>query len=92
MCKNDQSWKSTKLKLNIGDSVEIQVTDLKPFGLLVVIDGCVAGVIERIGMVKAGYSLAHFEVGATARAIVIGFRDWSNQVELRLPERNLEIG
>ena len=81
----DQDWKSTKSKLRIGDFLEVRILYCMPFGLLVVVDGNAAGVIERIGMEKDGYLLDQFEVGATIRACVIGFRDYCHPVELRLP-------
>ncbi len=87
----DSNWESSKATVSIGDLVRVQVTERKPFGLLVAFDGH-AGVIERIGLTKDGYSLDEFEVGSTTDATVIGFRDWSKQIELRLPTRVVTNG
>ena len=85
---NSTTWDTTKARFNSGDTVVAQIVEKKPFGLLVMIDHDVPGVIERIGLFDNGYeSLDEFTVGSTVEANIIGFRDWSEQVELQLPER-----
>ena len=85
----EQDWELVKLNVTIGDPIAVQIAYIKPFGLLVACDSFSFGVIERIGMAKVGYSPEDFEVGNTVDAIVLGFREWSHQVELRLPPKNL---
>lgn len=82
----ERDWETTKSILHIGDRVLVRITQRKPFGLLVVSEKFSWGVIERIGMEKSGYSLEDFDVGKVVNAVVVGFRDWSSQVELQLPQ------
>ncbi len=86
---DSSAWNVVKTQFDKGDSVTVRVVHQKPFGLLVMIDEGIAGVIERIGLFNNGYeTLDEFPVGCWSKASVIGFRDWSKQVELQVPARN----
>lgn len=88
---DNSEWNAIKTQFDVGDLVTVQVVEQKPFGLLVMIDQDIAGIIERIGLFNNGYeSLDEFPTGCSIEANVIGFRDWSKQIELQVPTRILE--
>jgi hypothetical protein len=90
---NDSNEVNPQLGFAAGDEVIVRITERKPFGLLVKVgDPELNGVIERIGLVKAGYLFDQFNVGQSIHAVVVGLRDWSNQLELRLPPLESENG
>jgi ribosomal protein S1 len=80
-------WDQAKATIAIGDKVSCTVTGHYPFGVLVSLE-CLPlwGVIERIGMGKAGFRTPeeYPPVGSVIEAAVLGFRDYSRQIELVL--------
>lgn len=92
MLNSDDDWKKACTSLRRGDVVSCTVTGHHQFGMLVVLDDIpVWGVIERIGMGKAGYNTPddYAPVGSRLNATVVGFRDLSRQIELALPPKKL---
>jgi hypothetical protein len=90
---NDSNQVNHEQGFAAGDEVTVRIAERQPFGLLVKVGELeLNGVIERIGLVKAGYVFDRFEVGQSIQAVVVGLRDWSNQIELRLPSREGENG
>ena len=88
----DRSLDEIKIMLPIGSLVIAKVYEQKPFGILVELEPEVQGIVERIGMSKQGYSFEDFPVGSTLQAEVLGVRDWSMQVELRVIASALQDG
>lgn len=65
----------------------------RPFGMLVKIKGStLIGIIERIGMGHDGYRTPedYPPIQSEISALVIGFRDYCREVELRLPRKKAE--
>jgi len=84
-------WENAKCSLAIGETVACVVTHHCPFGILVILEQIpdVWGVIERIGMENDGYRTPeeYPPVGSELAATVVGFRDYSLQVELTMLKR-----
>ena len=87
-------WERIKARSPIGHEVSAVVTAHRPFGVLVDVDGA-WGVIERIVMGWDDHEVsaqdsddippAYPPVGEEIVANVVGFREHSRQIELRLP-------
>lgn len=85
-------WNRVKSELAIGDSVLCLVDQHRPFGLIVMIESFpIWGVVERIRMEADGYRTPteYPPAGASVNAVVLGFRDYSQQVELAMPPKHL---
>lgn len=83
------SWDQVKALFAVGDTISCIVTDHCPFGVLVSLEQVpAAGVIERIRMHRDGFQTPddYPPVGSVIKAIVLGFRDYSQQVELAMPK------
>jgi ribosomal protein S1 len=89
---NSHDWVKVKKTMPIGTMVDAVITSHKPFGLLVSIDDSACGVIERLRMERDGYQTPkdYPAVGERVRCEVLGFRDWSKQVEVSMPSKVLE--
>lgn len=80
-------WEQVQKQFKVGDSIACVVTSHQPFGLLVEIEEPpIWGVIERIGMSKQGYVTPeeYPPVGSKICGILLGFREKSRQLELKL--------
>jgi hypothetical protein len=80
-------WDQTKALLAIGDTVSCIVKEHHPFGLLVSLEQApLDGVIERIGMAADGFQTPdeYPPIGSVINATVLGFRDYSRQIELAM--------
>lgn len=90
MTTNAEGWKSTKERLSAGDIVTCTVTHHEPFGMFVAIENESAlGLIERVRMIQDGYNAPtdYPPIGSQLKASVLGFRDYSRQVELAMPRK-----
>lgn len=72
--------------IETGDDVDCLVVKHAPFGVFVTVGEKLEGIIERIQMERDGYETPreYPPVGATISGRVIGFREWSHQVEICL--------
>lgn len=72
----------------VGTEVDAIVTAEQPFGLLLDIGGC-PGILERIQMERAGYRTPNEypPVGSHITCTVLGFREWSQQIEVGLTRK-----
>ena len=80
-------WEQAKAMLAVGQSVQCRVVQHQPFGILVSVnDRSLSGVIERVRMERDGFRTPddYPPVGSTVDAAILGFRDWSQQIELAL--------
>ena len=77
--------------IKIGDIVTCEVVKHAPFGVFVCVSEKLDGIIERIQMERDGYKTPNEfpPVGSTVRGEVIGFREWSHQVEVALPPKSV---
>ncbi|MFO0898753.1 MAG: hypothetical protein U0836_15120 [Pirellulales bacterium] len=87
---NAMTWEEAKASVKIGDRVPCVITHHYPFGVLVSVGGMPFwGVIERIGMERDGYHTPdeYPAIGSVINAIILGFRDIEQQVELVMPSK-----
>lgn len=90
MTSSIDQWEGAKAQLVIGMTVSCVVVRHELFGFFVVIENTTAiGLIERVRMNQDGYSTPtdYPPIGARITATVLGFRDYSRQVELALPRK-----
>ncbi len=89
------------MPLVVGKNVDCEVTEHRPFGVMVWIPELrMTGIIERIRMEQDGFTAPddYPRVGSRISAKILGVRDWSKQVELALDLRRnskselLEVG
>ena len=88
---NKRDWNVIKDALPIGSSVDVVVTQRMPFGLIVAVEDSAPGVLERIQMERLGYKTPddYPTIGDTIKCKVLGFRDWSEQIEVGLRPKHL---
>lgn len=90
MTNSIEEWDRTKAHLAIGEMVNCVVVRHEPFGLFVAIENESAiGLIERVRMSQDGYNTPtdYPQVGSHISASVLGFRNYSLQVELAMPRK-----
>ena len=90
MTSNISDWEITKARTEIGSAVDCVVVRHEPFGVFVSIENTNAtGLIERVRMNQDGYNTPNDypQIGSHIRATVLGFRDWSKQIELALTRK-----
>jgi ribosomal protein S1 len=83
-------WDQVQNLFAIGDVVSCIVKAHHPFGVLVSLEHIpLGGVIERIRMDTDGFQTPdeYPPIGSVINAIVVGFRDYSRQVELAMPKK-----
>jgi predicted RNA-binding protein with RPS1 domain len=93
MKNNTEEWERTKAHLAIGAMVNCVVVRQEPFGLFATIENESAiGLIERVRMIQDGYNtpIDYPAVGSHITATVLGFRDYSHQVELAMPKKSTD--
>jgi len=80
--------------IKLGDLVNCRVIRHMPFGFFVTIDESQEGIVERIQMERQGYKTPeeYPSVGSVIDGIVLGFRDWSHQIEVGLPTKRERQG
>lgn len=83
MALREESWAPG---VGIGDVVECRVEKHAIFGVFVSVDEKIDGIVERIQMEQVGYDTPrdYPPVGSVIKGRVLGFRDWSHQVEIGL--------
>jgi ribosomal protein S1 len=86
---NTSEWDALKASMPIGTKVRAKVVEQKVFGLFVETDSPAVGIIERIHMAKLGYAVPenYPAIGQIINCEVLGFRDWSQQVELKIAKK-----
>jgi hypothetical protein len=95
MTKCNVEWDRTKAHLAIGAVVNCVVVRHELFGLFATIENEPAiGLIERIRMNQDGYNtpIDYPSVGSHITATVLGFRDYSQQVELAMSRKGTVYG
>jgi predicted RNA-binding protein with RPS1 domain len=93
MTNSIEEWDRTKGHLAIGAMVNCVVVRHEPFGMFATIENESAiGLIERVRMIQDGYNtpIDYPPVGSHIMATVLGFRDYSQQVELAMPRKCTE--
>ena len=92
MTNSIKEWESTKSDYLIGEKVDCVVIRHEPFGLFVTIGNTTAiGLIERVRMIQDGYNppADYPPIGSQITATVLGFRDYSQQIELAMPQKGI---
>ncbi len=86
MADDQVAWRAG---IKAGELVNCRVIRHVPFGFFVALDESREGIVERIQMERDGYKTPdeYPSVGSAIEGIVLGFRDWSQQVEVGLPTK-----
>ncbi len=90
MVNRIEEWETAKSNIGIGATLNCVVVRHEPFGLFVSVENTTAvGLIERVRLVQDGYSTpTDFpQIGSHIKATVLGFRDYSQQIELAIPRK-----
>lgn len=93
MATEATTWEEAKALNAIGDTVACVIKEHRPFGILVSLGQLpFGGVIERIRMDADGYHTPdeYPAIGSVINATVLGYRDYSQQVELAMPRKGTE--
>ena len=86
-------WNNAKAEIKVGTTVDCCIVQHAPFGVLVTLGTSgLIGIIERVRMHQDGFRTPDDfpPIGSQAKATVLGFRDWSKQIELALKKKDSE--